>query len=121
MLEADEELDLEDVAAWCKRQRWFSTGPWDTNFIERKFLPQVLNIYKTERARELKEEERRAKERAHWEELSRQSREAMERAAEHARLMRDMRAWGRENGYFVGTRGRIPQAVVKAYKEAKGL
>jgi hypothetical protein len=34
--------------------------------------------------------------------------------------MRDMREWGRENGFFVGTRGRIPRKVIDAYKEAKG-
>ncbi|NEB42560.1 histone-like nucleoid-structuring protein Lsr2 [Streptomyces sp. SID14515] len=60
-------------------------------------------------------------ERAKWGRIAVERREAAARAAHHAWLMKDMRAWGRENGYFVGTRGRIPRKVVDAYKEAKGI
>ncbi|AEW94066.1 hypothetical protein SCATT_16950 [Streptantibioticus cattleyicolor NRRL 8057 = DSM 46488] len=35
--------------------------------------------------------------------------------------MRDMRRWGPENGYFVGTRGCIPRRVVEAYNQAHGI
>ncbi|MGW1231408.1 Lsr2 family DNA-binding protein [Streptomyces californicus] len=65
-----------------------------------------------------------AREKAAREESARmaiQRREGAERAAHQAWLMRDMRAWGRENGYFVGTRGRIPRKVIDAYEEAKGI
>ncbi|MER6102419.1 histone-like nucleoid-structuring protein Lsr2 [Streptomyces sp. NPDC001832] len=65
--------------------------------------------------------EREAAERALEEEKSRRRRAAAERVAEHTRLMKEMREWGRENGYFVGTRGRIPGKVINAYREAKGL
>lgn len=31
----------------------------------------------------------------------------------------EIRAWARDNGHAVGTRGRLPQAVVDAYKAAR--
>jgi hypothetical protein len=115
------EYDPEDVAAWCQRQRWFTTGPWDTEFHERRFHPKVLALYKVDRARELERERREAAQRAESERRAAESREASARWAAHKQLMRDMRKWGPENGYFVGTRGRIPRKVIEAYKEAKGL
>jgi hypothetical protein len=115
------EYDPEDVAAWCLRQRWFTTGPWDTDFQNRVFHPQLLALYEKDRARELERERREAKQREDSDRRAEESRLAAQKAYEHKKLMRDMREWGRENGFFVGTRGRIPQKVMDAYKEAKGL
>lgn len=50
-----------------------------------------------------------------------EARESVRRVEAHKRLMKDIREWGRENGFFVGTRGRIPRRVIEAYNEAKGL
>lgn len=55
------------------------------------------------------------------EEMDRRRRESAEAAAHRAWLMKDMRKWGPENGFFVGTRGRIPRKVIEAYREAKGI
>ncbi|MFC9591541.1 histone-like nucleoid-structuring protein Lsr2 [Streptomyces sp. NPDC056944] len=66
-------------------------------------------------------QEREATREAKAEELNRQRQASIRKAEEHARLMKDIRAWGPENGFFVGTRGPIPRRVVEAYREAKGL
>lgn len=116
-----EQIDLEDVAAWCLRQRWFSTGAWDTDFRERKFHPKVLELYKEGRARELREEQRKKEQCERDERMWEEARVAREKAAHEAWLMKDMRSGGNSSGYFVGTRGRISRAVVEAYKKAKGL
>ncbi|MEV5883074.1 histone-like nucleoid-structuring protein Lsr2 [Streptomyces sp. NPDC052020] len=121
MVDLDGELDLEDVADWCTRQRWFTTGPWDTEFQERRFHPKVIALYRKERARELEKAQREMEERERQERMWEEARESRERAEHQRWLMKDMRTWGRENGYFVGTRGRIPRTVVDAYREAKGL
>jgi hypothetical protein len=68
----------------------------------------------------LERERREAERQAQQEELARRCRESAEKRAHQTWLMRDMREWGRENGFFVGTRGRIPRKVIDAYKEAKG-
>ncbi|MGW6346859.1 Lsr2 family DNA-binding protein, partial [Streptomyces sp. NPDC055080] len=65
--------------------------------------------------------ERERVEREKSERIAVESRASAERAAHQVWLMKDMRKWGRENGHFVGTRGRIPRKVVDAYKEAKGI
>ncbi|WP_326827444.1 Lsr2 family DNA-binding protein [Streptomyces sp. NBC_01751] len=64
---------------------------------------------------------REAERLAEQKKLDQKRRESSERAAHRAWLMKDMRAWGPENGYFVGTRGRIPRRVIEAYNEAKGI
>ncbi|MFD4904963.1 Lsr2 family DNA-binding protein [Kitasatospora purpeofusca] len=66
-----------------------------------------------------KADERAARER--MEEQWRRADESRQRAEHYARHMKLCREWGRENGYFVGTRGAIPKAVREAYKEATGV
>lgn len=36
-------------------------------------------------------------------------------------LQKEARKWAKENGYSVGDRGVVPQAIIKDYKSAKGL
>ena len=36
-------------------------------------------------------------------------------------LQKEARKWAKENGYNVGDRGVVPQAIIKDYKSAKGL
>ncbi|MVO87444.1 hypothetical protein GPA10_22435 [Streptomyces sp. p1417] len=115
------ELDLEDVAAWCLRQKWLGITEQSPMYRNRDFFPQLLELYRTERARELRQEAEEAARRTELERRAAESRAAQQRAYEHQRLMRDMREWGRENGFFVGTRGRIPRKVINAYNEAKGI
>jgi hypothetical protein len=83
--------------------------------------PPEARFFDSEYPRYLAEQERVKRQREESERRSAESRAAMQRAYEHKQLMRDMREWGRENGYFVGTRGRISRKVIDAYKEAKGL
>ncbi|MFD4646345.1 histone-like nucleoid-structuring protein Lsr2 [Streptomyces sp. NPDC056696] len=68
----------------------------------------------------LREQERIKREREESERRAIEARESSRRREAHKRLMRDMREWGPKNGFFVGTRGRIPRKVIDAYKEAKG-
>ncbi|WP_055523467.1 Lsr2 family DNA-binding protein [Streptomyces graminilatus] len=75
----------------------------------REYYPRHL-------ARLKREAEQREKETRMWAEAA----EDRKRAEHQIWLMKDMREWGRENGYFVGTRGRIPRRVIEAYNEAKG-
>ncbi|MEU8948801.1 histone-like nucleoid-structuring protein Lsr2 [Streptomyces sp. NPDC048489] len=103
-----------------QRQRWFTTGPWDTDFQERKFLPQALELYHRERPRELKREADERARKEEWARISAESQAASERLWRHKERMRHIRKWGPENGFFVGTRGRIPGKVMKAYEEAFG-
>jgi hypothetical protein len=66
---------------------------------------------------------RQAEERARREEevrLAVERRVSNERHWRHKERMRHMRVWGNENGFFVGTRGRIPGKVQRAYEEAFG-
>ncbi|MGW2710743.1 Lsr2 family DNA-binding protein [Streptomyces sp. NPDC001356] len=114
-------LDLEDMAAWCLRQRWLGYTEDDPAWQRREFFPQLIEMYQSERPKELERERREAEKRDRQKELDRQRRESTRAAAYHVWLMRDMREWGRENGYAIGTRGRIPRKVIEAYKEAKGL
>lgn len=83
--------------------------------------PPEIRLFNSTYPSYLAEQERRKREREESERRSAESRAAAQRAWEHKKLMRDMREWGRENGYFVGTRGRIPRKVIEAYEEAKGL
>ncbi|MFJ9771844.1 histone-like nucleoid-structuring protein Lsr2 [Kitasatospora sp. NPDC101157] len=66
-----------------------------------------------------KAQERAARERmdASWA----RAEESRKRAQFHSHHMKKCREWGRENGFTVGTRGAIPKAVRKAYKEATGV
>ncbi|MFK0231197.1 histone-like nucleoid-structuring protein Lsr2 [Streptomyces sp. NPDC090303] len=120
---SEEAVDLEDVAAWLLRQTWLPV-PYtedDERWQRREFFPALISLYKTERPRELRRE---AEEAARQEERARiaaQSREAARIADEHRRLMLDIRAWGPENGFFVGTRGPIPRQVIEAYNKEKGI
>lgn len=116
-----EPLDLEDVAAWCLRQKWLGMREDDESLKRREFFPRLIEMYRERRPEELKQEAEEAARRAESERIAVESRAALARAAEHTRLMKDMREWGRENGFFVGTRGRIPRRVIEAYNEAKGL
>lgn len=84
-------------------------------------LPPEARLFNNRYPSHLAKVEREKTEREKWERIAEESREAARRAEEHTRLMKDMREWGRENGYFVGTRGRIPRKVINAYREAKGL
>ncbi|MFE5542752.1 histone-like nucleoid-structuring protein Lsr2 [Streptomyces sp. NPDC056534] len=120
---SDEEVDLEDVAAWLLRQTWLPV-PYtedDERWQRREFFPALIRFYKAERPKELKREAEEAARKAERKRIAEESREAIRIADEHRRLMRDIRAWGPENGFFVGTRGPIPRRVVEAYREAKGL
>ena len=121
MPQVDEALDLEDMAAWVLRQTWLGMREDDPRWQQRDFFPQLIEMYRKERPKELKREREEAERRAEWNRLSAESRAAAQRHYEHKKLMSDMREWGRDNGYFVGTRGRIPRKVIEAYKEAKGL
>lgn len=115
------DVDLEDVASWCLRQKWLGMREDNEQWQKREFLPQLIEVYQRERPKELKREAEEAARRSEWERIATESRKAAERAAHQAWLMRDMRKWGRDNGHFVGTRGRIPRKVIDAYKEAKGI
>ncbi|MFF1450188.1 histone-like nucleoid-structuring protein Lsr2 [Streptomyces sp. NPDC058274] len=121
MLEVDEEIDLEDMAAWVLRQTWLGMTEDSEFWQRREFFPQLIEMYRKERPKELERERREAERRAQQAEMDRRRRASAQAAAHQAWLMKDMRKWGPENGYFVGTRGRIPRKVIEAYKEAKGL
>ncbi|WP_328377059.1 Lsr2 family protein [Streptomyces sp. NBC_00440] len=84
-------------------------------------LPPEARLFKDRYPSHLAEIERKKGEREKWERIANESRAAAERTAHQTWLMKDMREWGRENGYVVGTRGRIPSEVINAYREAKGL
>ncbi|MFG3176566.1 histone-like nucleoid-structuring protein Lsr2 [[Kitasatospora] papulosa] len=114
------DVDLEDVAAWCLRQKWLGMREDSEDFRERRFFPRLIEVYQRERPKELKREAEEASRRAEWDRIAVERRKAAERAAHQTWLMKDMREWGRKNGHFVGTRGRIPRKVIDAYKEAKG-
>lgn len=83
--------------------------PPEVRFFNR-YYPRYLEKQRDER----EDQERRER---MWEE----ARKSREQSAHRRWLMADMRKWGPENGYFVGTRGRIPRKVIDAYREAKGL
>jgi hypothetical protein len=121
--QVDGELDLEDVAAWALRQTWLPVGysEDDEEWQRREFSPPLLRFYRDNRPRELKAEAEKVAREAESQRRAEESRRAAQRAAEHRRRMRDMREWGPANGFFVGTRGRIPRRVVEAYNQAKGL
>lgn len=117
------DIDLEDVADWALRQTWLPI-PYteeDKRWQRRDFPEPLIRLYRQARPQELEREQREAEERAREERMWEESRRAAEIAAEHTRRMRDMREWGRANGFFVGTRGRIPKKVINAYNEAKGI
>lgn len=88
---------------------------------EREVTPPELRFFRAYYPAHVERVRRAAEERARQEELDRKRRASAEAAAHQAWLMKDMRKWGPENGYFVGTRGRIPRKVIEAYEEAKGL
>ncbi|MFF3416801.1 histone-like nucleoid-structuring protein Lsr2 [Streptomyces sp. NPDC002698] len=117
----DLDYDPEDVAAWCLRQPWLGMTEGHEDWQKREFFPQLISLYKERRAEELKREAREREKRAEDERRAAESRAAAEKWRQHKELMRDMRKWGPENGFFVGTRGRIPRKVIEAYEKAKGL
>ncbi|MET8839678.1 histone-like nucleoid-structuring protein Lsr2 [Streptomyces rubiginosohelvolus] len=84
-------------------------------------LPPEIRLFNARYAAHLAEMARKKAEREESARIAIQRRECAERAAHQVWLMKDMREWGRENGHFVGTRGRIPRKVVDAYREAKGI
>ncbi|MEU1176576.1 hypothetical protein ABZ464_02820 [Streptomyces sp. NPDC005820] len=67
-------------------------------------------------ARDAQEVERKRQSDEMWE-RAKAAQERYWRMKEH---MRKAREWGRENGFFVGTRGRIPARVWAGYQEAIG-
>ncbi|MFF1908597.1 histone-like nucleoid-structuring protein Lsr2 [Kitasatospora sp. NPDC058218] len=80
-----------------------------------------VRYYLAEKPREDARQERAAVERKRWEEQSAKAEESRQRAEHYARHMKLCREWGNANGFTVGTRGAIPKAVRKAYKEATGV
>ncbi|WP_340376622.1 histone-like nucleoid-structuring protein Lsr2 [Streptomyces sp. SS7] len=86
----------------------------------REVTPPEVRYFNSYYPAHVEREKRAAQRRAQQEEWDRQRRESAKEAAHRAWLMKDMRKWGPENGFFVGTRGRIPRAVIEAYNEAKG-
>ncbi|MCT6776087.1 Lsr2 family protein [Streptomyces sp. CS7] len=84
-------------------------------------LPPEIRLFNARYATHLVKTAREKAEREESARIAIQRREGAERAAYQAWLMKDMREWGRENGHFVGTRGRIPRKVVDAYRKAKGI
>ncbi|MFD4608261.1 histone-like nucleoid-structuring protein Lsr2 [Streptomyces sp. NPDC058440] len=84
-------------------------------------LPPEIRFYEQWYPLHEKSMRQEAERQARNEELDRRRRESAKAAAHRAWLMKDMRKWGPENGYFVGTRGRIPRKVIEAYKEVKGI
>ncbi|MEV3860693.1 histone-like nucleoid-structuring protein Lsr2 [Streptomyces sp. NPDC050095] len=84
-------------------------------------LPPEIRLFNAAYPSYVADQERRTKEREESARVSAESRAAAQRHYEHTKLMKDMREWGRGNGYFVGTRGRIPRKVIDAYREEKGL
>ncbi len=83
--------------------------------------PPEVRYFDTYYPSYLREQERIKREREESERRAIESRESAARIAAHKQLMRDMREWGPKNGFFVGTRGRIPRKVINAYNEAKGI
>jgi len=119
------ELDPDDVRLFLGTLSW-RIPESETDFERERlargeFLGPEIRLYLSERprqlARERREVERREEEARSWAgvEESRKAAEAL------ARRMKDMRDWGPKNGYFVGTRGRIPRHVIEAYNKAKGI
>jgi hypothetical protein len=84
-------------------------------------LPPEYRLFNSQYPSYLAELERRKRAEEESQRRDAEARAVMQKAYEHKQRMRDMREWGRENGYFVGTRGRIPRRVVEAYNEAKGI
>jgi 5,10-methylenetetrahydrofolate reductase len=87
----------------------------------REVTPPEVRFFKAYYPAHVEREAEEAARRAESERRAAESRESARRIEAHKKLMRDMREWGPKNGFFVGTRGRIPRRVVEAYNEAKGL
>jgi hypothetical protein len=87
----------------------------------REVTPPEVRFFKTYYPAHLKREAEEAARRAESERRAAESRESSRKREAHKKIMRDMREWGPNNGYFVGTRGRIPRKVIEAYREANGL
>ncbi|MGV9693418.1 Lsr2 family DNA-binding protein [Streptomyces sp. NPDC003444] len=109
------EPDPELVMAFMVVERLREPGdplpvtPPEIRLFNRRYLPYLKS----------KQDEKEERERREL--MDRRAAEARERRAHQAWLMRDMRKWGPENGFFVGTRGRIPRKVIEAYNKAKGI
>jgi hypothetical protein len=83
-------------------------------------LPPEIRLFHNRYPSYLARMQREKEERERSERRRVEARESARRIEAHKKLMRDMREWGPKNGFFVGTRGRIPRKVIDAYKEAKG-
>jgi hypothetical protein len=114
MAEADEGPDLEEVRAYMIRKgHRHPDDPWPVSPPEVRFY--LLDKPLDDATRERRERERRKSEET-WAEAAR----LREAAAEYREHKRKAREWGRQAGLFVGTRGRIPDAVWQGYQESIG-
>jgi hypothetical protein len=108
------EVDHEDVRAYMVRK-----GMRDADDYVPVTPPEIrfYVAYKPrDDARDTQEAERKRQSEEMWE----RAKVAQERRWRMKEHMRKAREWGRENGFFVGTRGRIPARVWSAYQEAIG-
>ncbi|MFE9456004.1 histone-like nucleoid-structuring protein Lsr2 [Streptomyces californicus] len=107
-------FDTESVRAYMVRKGLRTADDYsDITPPEVRFYAQ----YKpSDDARDERERLAREASERMWE----QAREAQERMYRMKEHMRKAREWGRENGFFVGTRGRIPARVWSAYQESIG-
>jgi hypothetical protein len=84
-------------------------------------IPAEIRYFQSYYPAYLKRQRREVERLAEDERRRVEARESARRIEAHKKLMRDMREWGPKNGFFVGTRGRIPRRVIEAYNQAKGL
>ncbi|MFC9231371.1 histone-like nucleoid-structuring protein Lsr2 [Streptomyces decoyicus] len=82
--------------------------------------PPEVRFYLEYKPRDDARAAQEAERKRQWDEMWERSKAAQAEALRMKEHMRKAREWGRDNGYFVGTRGRIPARVWKAYQESVG-
>lgn len=114
MGDAEEVLDLAEVRAYT-----VSKGLVEPGSTTPVSAPEI-RLFLSQKPWEDAARERRERERREREEMWAEAEKVREAAVEFREHKRRAREWGRENGFFVGTRGRIPAAVWQGYQESIG-
>lgn len=108
------EVDPEDVRAYMVRQGMRTAD--DRSPV----TPPEVRFYVEYKPRDDARDAREAERKRQWAEMWERSKAAQEKRWQMKEHMRKAREWGRENGFFVGTRGRIPARVWTGYQKAIG-
>ncbi|WP_449353676.1 Lsr2 family DNA-binding protein [Streptomyces malaysiensis] len=82
--------------------------------------PPEIRFYAEYKPRDDARDAQEAERKRQWADMRERSKAAQAAAVRMQEHMRKAREWGRANGHFVGTRGRIPARVWAGYQEAIG-